>query len=431
MYFTYCNLLLAGLAAATALFLITALWQKTPLTELASFASPGKMLWVDRWQTLRQKGGVFLYGLALAALLVEVTFFNTQFRLIFSQLSDWANLRLDEIIFAALILKLLFFTRYNFAQLLVTDVIYFALRWVFFNNHNPWLVFFIFFVLAAKDLTMEQVGLPYAIFSALGTGTTILFSLLGVWGYTVLQDHYNITVRRWFGFTFHNTLGGVLFGLCSAWLLYRQAKVRWTDWLAVLGVGCFVMFGVASRTAGLCILMLVIASICGRYLRFLLELAPIRWLLTAVPLILTGVNFLMPYLYGTAGEGTFLHTLMEKVNGLLNERIYYGWMALQTYTTSIAGQPSYGDYPVDSSYLSSWFFYGPVLFAVLWLGACLVIWQLLKRRQYASVMVFLVACVYACFEVQFFHVSSCPAILLYTAALYPSSYPVSREPEPA
>ena len=430
MYFTYCNLLLAGLAAATAFFLLTALWRKTPLKELASLKAPEKMLWVDRWQPLRRKGGAFLYGLALAALLVEVTFFNAQFRLAFPQLSEWANLRLDQVIFAALILKFLFFTQYNFAQLLVTDAVYFILRWIFFNNHNPWLVFFIFFVLAAKDLTVKQFGLPYTVFSALGTGTTIFLSLFGIWGYSVVQEHYTVTIRRWFGFTFHNTLGGVVFGLCSAWLLYRQAKAHWADWAAVFGVACFVMFGVGSRTAGLCIFMLVIASVCGRYLRFLLDLAPIRWLLAGVPLILAGVNFLLPWLYGAAREGTFLHSIMVKGNSLLNDRIYYGWMALQTYTTSIAGQPTYGDYPVDSAYLSSWFFYGPVFFALIWLGACLVVWRLLRRRQYAQVMVFLVACVYGSFEIQFFHISSCPAVLLYPAALYPSSEPHSRAPEP-
>lgn len=420
MYFTYCNVLLAGLAAATVLFLLTSLWQRVPLGELASLSAPGKMLWLNQGVELRRKCGLFLYGAAVAALLVEVTFFNTQFRLVFAQLSDWANLRLDEILFVALLLKLLLCTRYNFAQLLITDAVYFILRWVFFNNHNPWLVFAIFFVLAAKDLRIQDICLPYVLFSALGTGITIVFSLLGVWGYTVLQDHYNITVRRWFGFTFHNTLGGVLFGLCCAWLLFRQAKARWWDWLGVFAVGCFVMFGVASRTAGICILLLAAASLCAKYLSFLLDLPPVRWLLTALPVVFVGCNFLLPWLYGAVGN-PLVQTLMGKMNSLLNDRLYYGWMALQTYTTSIAGQPSYGDYPVDSAYLSSWFFYGPVFFALIWLGACLVIWQLLKRRQYASTMVFLVACIYAWFEVQFFHVSSCPAILLYTAALYPSS----------
>lgn len=423
MYFTYCNLLLLGLAAPTALFFGKALGQRQPLKQLFSLSAPQEMLWINRWESFRRKAGVFFFALALVALLAEVTFFNTQFRLVFPQLSDWANVQLDQIIFWALILKILFFTRYNFAQLLVTDVVYFILRWVFFNNHNPWLVFAIFFVLAAKDLSMKQIGLPYAIASALGTGTTILLSLFGVWGYTVLQEHYNITVRRWFGFTFHNTLGGVLFGLCSAWLLYRQAKAHWPDWLAVFGVGCFVMFGVASRTAALCIFLLVVASLCGRYLKFLLDLFPVRCLLSMVPLIFAAANFLLPRLYGYSGNNPLLSALPEKLNSLLNDRLYYGWMALQTYTTSIAGQPTYGDYPVDSSYLSSWFFYGPILFALIWIGACLVIWQLLKHRQYASTMVFLVACVYGWFEIQFFHVSSSPSILLYTAALYPQDLP--------
>ncbi len=426
MYFTYCNLLLAGLGLATALFLITAFFRKTGLKELASYSSPQQMLWVDQGAPLRRKCGIFLYALALVALLAEVTFFNTQFRLVFPEFSDWANIQLDRIIFWALILKTLFFTRYNFAQLLVTDMVYFALRWVFFNNHNPWLVFAIFFVIAAKDLKMEEICLPYALASALGTGVTILFSLFGVWGYTVLQEHYNITVRRWFGFTFHNTLGGVLFGLCSAWLLYRQAKARWTDWLAVFAVGCFTMFGVASRTAGLCIFFLVIASLCGRYLEFLLKMKPIQVLLSVIPLIFAAANFLLPRLYSYTGDNALLLALPDKLNSLLNDRLYYGWMALQSYTTSIAGQPTYGDYPVDSAYLSSWFFYGPVLFALIWVGACLVIWQLLKRQRYASTMVFLVACVYAWFEIQFFHVSSSPALLLYTAVLYPDQYNLSE-----
>ena len=344
--------------------------------KAASALASERFLFGDWAAGARNAIGGWLFLTAVVLLQFDMFFMNSLVR---EKGYGWHSFlapKLEVIYFAAIVLKLVFFTRYSGWQLGVGWCFFFVSRWVYINNHEYWVITGILFALAAKDAPLRRtlkagLAVSAASFLAVTMGSTI--GLVD----TLCVDVPGglIRSRDSFGYGWYNLTGAILLGLCIMYLCWRQVKnLKWFDFALFIAALVFCDQGPDSRAATVCIALLLVLAVLLRFFPALARPALVRVLVSAAPAAAFAASLLGGTLYSAdSGFWTRLDTLFTGRLSFANE-------ALTQTRVAIAGQQLAGqNFLIDNLYVSQWISGGPVMSLLLWGAVTVLLWKLMKK----------------------------------------------------
>ena len=424
LLFGFANGLLLALFAAAVVDLLLAWRQRGGLL-------PGlRMLWQEehllfgQWgAAARMRWGQYAFCLGLALYEFTVVFCNSMAREQWPWLQGQLSPVLDTLMYLALFAKILLGTRYSWRSLGVAGALYFIARWVYFNGQNIWFLGLAVVLLAAKDVPLRRA---MKAFLGCGIPTLALVEVLHFAGILApgATSERDGSFRLLFGYGHPNTFGGIVFGLLLAWVLLRQARMRWPEIAAAAAVGIFLLVGPASRSAALCTLLLAVllalAKVFGKGhggKGMALAVAAL------VPLV-TAVSLILPLFVVKVGPwaNEIGPAWLKQLDDLLTCRISLSWAAYRMYDIKIAGQMLM-DWPViDNIFVYLLYQFGPVMLGlvVVLLTVCLYVYA--RRGRWQAVACLVAVLFYGYMETQVLHITSDPAALLLCGAIFALPY---------
>lgn len=428
--FGFANLLLLGLFAGGLYLGAVSIARKTPLREMLSPAGEQRLLfgsWGTGW---RETLGQVCFLAALGSHLFQIAFLHSQLNGLYPEIVGPLDALLDTLLGICVMIKILLGTRYNGYQLGFGFCVYFILRWAHFNSHNIFFITALFLVMAAKDVPLRK---SLKLFLAVNGGSTafiMLSSLVGLLGLTPTH-----TIVYWYGdsgaavtlgYTHWNALGGLLLGTTLGWALLRREKLSWPDYLGIAIIGALTFFVVDSKTTGLLIFGVVVCCLIDRFLPGMRRWKALPWLGAAGAALLAVGSAAEPTLLkgevviGQYGQITveWWPAILQKLDVLLTGRLFMMMEACKHLTVKIAGQMIPEFPPIDNCYLYTLLILGPVAFALVWAGAAVTVFRLLRRGRLLPGLLLLVALVYALMEVQYLHMNANPTLLLLAGAVW-------------
>lgn len=360
----------------------------------------------------RQAAGGWLFLAAVVLLQFDMFFMNSLVREEGYAWHSFLASKLEAIYFIAIVLKLVFFTRYSGWQLGVGWCFFFVSRWVFINNHEYWVITGILFALAAKDAPLRRtlkVGLVVSAASFLAVVFSAAVGLIGT-----LHYENEFMMRDSFGYGWYNLTGAILLGLCIMYLCWRQVKnLRWFDFAVLAAALIFSNWGPDSRAATVCIALLLVLS---ALLRAFPGLSRPNWmwgLVSAAPAAAFGASLLGSLLYSTDSA------LWVRLDVLFSGRLRLAHNALQQTSIAIAGQGLWdADFVVDNFYVSQWICGGPVMSLLLWGAVTLLLWKLMKKGAVTESACLVVMLAHAVMEGHFIWPCINVCLWLLPCALY-------------
>ena len=291
--FGFANGLLAFLALAAVLdFLPVLRHRHAP----AVWWGEERLLFTTRYASVRQKYGAWAFLLGVMVYEFIVVFNNSMARENWPWLQTRVSPVLDWVMYLCFGFKILLGTKYNGRSMVCAGLLYFVVRWVYFNGQNIWWLGLCVALLAAKDVPLRRV---MKAFLACGVPTLALVELLHFAGIIApdAASERNGSYRLMFGYGHPNTFGGVMFGLLLAWVLLRRARLTWPELAGVAAVGVFLMVGPKSRSAALCTFLLVLLLALAK-LRTRRGLhpgsRPLAALCAATVPVLAAVSYILP-----------------------------------------------------------------------------------------------------------------------------------------
>lgn len=365
--------------------------------------------------------GSWLFVVAMALLQFDMFFMNSLIREAGYAWHIVLASRLESIYFVAIVLKLVFFTRYSGWQLGVGWCFFFVSRWVYINNHNYWLITGILFALAAKDAPLRRtlkagLAVSAASFLAVTAGAAAgWIPTLNVMG--------DLRPRNSFGYGWFNLTGAILLGVCVMYLCWRQAKnFKWFDFALFAAAIVFCDQGPDSRAATVCIALLVVLAALVRFAPNAARPAWVRWLVSAVPVTAFAASLLGGMLY-RADNGFWV-----RLDALFTGRLRLANEALNQAPFAIAGQQLLGeDFLVDNFYAAQWIYSGPVMSLLLWGAVAVLMWKLMKKGAFTESACMLVMLAHAFMEGHFAWPCINVCLWLLPCALY--LLPQDRTPD--
>lgn len=369
--------------------------------------------------------GGWLFLAAVVLLQFDMFFMNSLVREKGYAWHSFLAPKLEVIYFVAIVLKLVFFTRYSGWQLGVGWCFFFVSRWVYINNHEYWFITGILFALAAKDVPLRRTlkaGL------AVSTACFFAVALTSVAGWiptlTIMGD---TRPRDSFGYGWYNLTGAILLGLCVMYLCWRQVKkLKWFDFVLLAAALVFCDQGPDSRAATVCIALLLVLAVILRLFPALARPAWARVLVSAAPAAAFAASLLGGLLY-SADSGFW-----TRLDGLFTGRLSLANEALTQAPVAIAGQQLLGeDFLVDNLYASLWIYSGPVMSLLLWGAVTLLLWKLMKKGAVTESACLVVMLAHAFMEGHFIWPCINVCLWLLPCALYllPSERTPSFAPE--
>lgn len=369
--------------------------------------------------------GGWLFLAAVVLLQFDMFFMNSLVREKGYAWHSFLAPKLEVIYFVAIVLKLVFFTRYSGWQLGVGWGFFFVSRWVYINNHEYWFIAGILFALAAKDAPLRRtlkVGLAV---SATSFITVVLASVTGwIPTLTIMGD---TRPRDSFGYGWYNLTGAILLGVCMMYLCWRQVKnLKWFDFVLLAAALVFCDQGPDSRAATVCIALLLVLAVILRLFPALARTTWARVLVSAAPAAAFAASLLGGLLY-SADSGFW-----TRLDGLFTGRLSLANEALTQAPVAIAGQQLLGeDFLVDNLYVALWIYGGPVMSLLLWGAVTLLLWKLMKKGAVTESACLVVMLAHAFMEGHFIWPCINVCLWLLPCALYllPSERTPSFAPE--
>lgn len=372
--FSWLDLVLLGWTLGLVWLGACALTVKGSLRDKATKALTSERFLFGDWAAeTRYAIGGWLFQAAVVLLQFDMFFMNSLVREKGYAWHSFLAPKLEVIYFVAIVLKLVFFTRYSGWQLGVGWCYFFVSRWVYINNHEYWFITGILFALAAKDVPLRRTlraGLAVSIASFFAV---VLTSVAGwIPTLTIMGD---TRPRDSFGYGWYNLTGAILLGLCVMYLCWRQVKnLKWFDFVLLAAALVFCNQGPDSRAATVCIALLLILAVILRLFPALARPAWARVLVSAAPAAAFAASLLGGLLY-SADSGFW-----TRLDGLFTGRLSLANEALTQAPVAIAGQQLLGeDFLVDNLYASLWIYSGPVMSLLLWGAVTLLLWKLMKK----------------------------------------------------
>lgn len=193
------------------------------------------------------------------------------------------------------------------------------------------------------------------------------------------------------GFSHYNTLGMVIVCIVILWILLRYEKTRWYDYLVWLGAAFFVWEVPNSRTATLCILLLLTGVFLSKNCK-MFEKHLFRILAISVFPVMAGLSYISAALYSPDNPVLFF------LNQLFSYRIRFGNDYLNKYQITLFGQKIRRINPdtaakrgispeiLDNGYLRILLQLGIITFIVVLLIFIYIEYRALQEKQYAIVI---------------------------------------------
>lgn len=433
--FTFANCLLLALLAAAVFDFATTLRAKP---------APGvggaiQHLWhtehflFGNWGAAqRVRCGQALFMLSLALYEFEIVFCNSMARENWPWLQTTLSPILDQIIYWGFGLKILLGTKYDWCSLAQAGALYFIARWVYFNGQNIWWIGLVVAIMAAKDMPLDRAMRAFLASGLTTMAAVQILHFAGIVAPDALSER-NGDFRQMFGYGHPNTFGGLVFGLLLAWVVLHRLRPRWRDVLVAAATGVFLLIGPASRSSGLCALLL--AGLLGVYKlcrQFKIHPKHPRALgtLAALPVALVGaVSYILPLFVVKIGPWSdeIGPAWLAKLDGLLTCRISLAWAAYRVLPIKIAGQ-FLPEWPaLDNTFVYVLYQFGPVAAALAALLLAVTLYRLAQQRQWAAVACLLAVLVYAAMENQALHLTSNPAALLLAPTFFALYHPKPRQ----
>lgn len=281
----------------------------------------------------------------------------------------------------------------------------------------------------------------YAVAAAL-----IVTVALALGGYIENLVYYRDGVSRMaFGIIYPTDFAAQVFFLTACWVWLRQRKITWWELgiIAALAVFCYVFCDARNSVA--CMLLLVLGSV---YLKLRRRGAAKRcrdyalhpaagWICVLSAPILAAVMILLCRFY--SGEGWML-----RLDGILSNRLYYGWTAFRDYSVNLFGQDVYMDglggledisvfqhyyyFFLDSSYVNMLFCHGIVTLTALLAGCAVSALREKRNRAWEHLLVLTVVALQCAFEHHFIELVYNPFLLL-TLAVSAAASPAAPQEE--
>ena len=383
--------------------------------KAASALASERFLFGDWAAGARNAIGGWLFLAAVVLLQFDMFFMNSLVR---EKGYGWHSFlapKLGVIYFAAIVLKLVFFTRYSGWQLGVGWCFFFVSRWVYINNHNFWLITGILFALAAKDAPLRRTLKAGLAVSAASFFAVVLGAVAGIIDTMQLEDlQVSGRVRDSFGYGWFNLTGAILLGLCVMYLCWRQVKkLRWFDFTLLVAALVFCDQGPDSRAATVCIALLLVLAVILRFFPAMARPFWVRVLVSAAPAVAFAFSLLGGLFYSADSR------LWIWLDGLFTGRLSLANEALTQAPVAIAGQQLLGeDFLVDNFYVAQWIYAGPVMSLLLWGAVTLLLWKLMKKGAVTESVCLVVMLAHAFMEGHFIWPCINVCLWLLPCALY-------------
>lgn len=375
--FSWLDLILLGWTLGLAWLALCAFLSGGSLRERAGSALASERFLFGDWAaSARQEAGGWLFLAAVVLLQFDMFFMNSLVRESGAAWHSFLASKLEIIYFAAIVLKLVFFTRYSGRQLAAGYCFFFVFRWVFINNHNFWMITGVLFALAAKDVPLRRTLKAGLAVSTASFGAVVLGSMLG-WVNTLQIDAGGETsrLRDSFGYGWFNLTGAILLGLCVMYLCWRQVKnLKWFDFALLAAVMVFCDQGPDSRAATVCIALLIVLSAVLRFAPGLAKPLWVRAMVCAVPAACFAAIQALGWAF------SFEDPVLNKLDQLLNGRLHFAHEIFTQTDIAIAGQGLWDrQYTVDNLYANLWCYGGPVASVLFWGAVTVLLWRLMKK----------------------------------------------------
>lgn len=392
--YTYTNILLLGIFAGC-------IWYVARLLRY-----PKEKRWDNIWQQLNQQHWLFgqwgmqlrnklapwLFCVAAAIYQFEIFFVNSLYRERLPYLYNIGTLVLDQILILCLTVKILFCSKYSARQLAVVFCMFFVMRWVFFNNHNQWVMLSVLLIMAAKDIPLRR-ALKGCF--AIGTASVVVVaasSLLGI--IDTLYDMETGRYRNSFGYGWYNYFGACLLGLALMYVCLRRLhRLKWYDFCVLLGLAVFSDKGPDSRAVTICLVLLTVALFLLRVIPRVLHWLPVKIILSFGPMLAFGLSMAVATNWNPESKW------MTALNALLSGRVELSWNGLNEMPFRIAGQIPSPNMLVDNAYVQHWIISGPVVSLLIWTAFSLLIWRLISQNHFTEVACCLVMVCHGLMEI--------------------------------
>lgn len=364
--------------------------------KAASALASERFLFGDWAAGARNAIGGWLFLAAVVLLQFDMFFMNSLVR---EKGYGWHSFlapKLEVIYFAAIVLKLVFFTRYSGWQLGVGWCFFFVSRWVFINNHNYWFITGILFALAAKAAPLRRTLKAGFVVSTASFFVVVLGAAAGLVP-TVADVWSNGRARNSFGYGWYTLTGAILLGLCLMYVCWRQVKnLRWFDFVLLLAAMVFSDQGPDCRSATVCIALVLVLLLLLRFVPAVAKPLWVQVLVSTAPAAVFALSLLSGWLYEPAVP------FWKKLNDLFTGRLYLANQALTGSHIAIAGQqlPDSG-FVVDNFFVSMWIYSGPVMSLLFWGAVTLLLWRLLKKGAVTESVCLVVMLAQAFMDVHF------------------------------
>lgn len=416
--FGFANFLLLALFAAAVFDLFFALARGGGLRgALHGLWNTPHLLFGQQLAEWRLQLGRILFAAGLAAYEISVVFCNSMARQNWAWVQGVMSPVLEWLAFLCFGAKILFGTRYTWRELLAGGALYFIARWVYFNSQNIWWIGIVVAVLAAKDVPLRR---PLQVYFASGCAAMAVVLALHFAGIVApdLTSERMGALRGTYGYGHPNTFGGLVFGLVLAYALLRaQRCAGWTAcWY--LPSACFAG---GARQPQRC----AVHAGAGRWAGVL----PPARRAQCTPLVARhlrryggaygGGQLPLPLLVIKVGpwNNDIGPAWLAKLDSLLTCRISLTWMAYRLLDVKIAGQVF--NWPtVDNSFAFALFQFGPVVAALLGILFAAALWGHAKQGRRVEVCCLFAMLAYAYMEVQPFHLTTNPTVLLLCGAVF-------------
>lgn len=190
------------------------------------------------------------------------------------------------------------------------------------NNSNIIIVFF--FIFAMKNIEFEKF-IRYDIKAKI---IFLLFNLVLIY-IGVLENiifyRQDGGIRQTFGFASPNSFGGIIMSICFEWLYLKRNKINGLKLSLLVLVSIILAIICDSRTAELCLILLVIFMLLFNKKIYLKKVIPY------IPIILTGISLVLVYLYD--GQYSFI----MKLDDILSTRITCAYNFFNLYDLNLFG----------------------------------------------------------------------------------------------
>lgn len=284
-----------------------------------------------------------------------------------------------------LLISLLLLDRYTKTEIIKYLVFLAVIFLVEITITERALLIYVFFMILAQHIDVEKL-LRYDI----KLKVCMLIVIVGMCAAGVIDNYSDVingTYKQAWGFQHPNTFTCYVLTILVEWLCVRYGKMKWYEWLLVIGCALAVEHIGGGRssvyTFAVIFLLFVLAAVVPKL--FYTKLVKLAF--AVVTPLLAALSFLAVWLYNQG------NAFAIKLNSILTTRISLASRFLNTYDLKIFGQEieyistrqaqidGVSSNILDNAYIHCALSWGILIFAAIIIGCCGMLRKWLKNKQ--------------------------------------------------